>query len=426
MSVPLDRLYNFLDGISNHDLVIYRWFPHGSKKLQDLTCLKHYSTDVIALTPQIIFHDQEPLNFEQYDSQTVINAAVELFENEFKVVCPAPVRNFFNKISKNNIRGYINGTNIYEKVLLVHSEKNSYQVELYQKSKLVPVYYWAHAVISRDWYRYAELDPGLAKKHIDVDFLIYNRAWQGTREYRLKFAEMVVEANLHKHCVMNFSEFDDNINYRDHKFVNQNLSITNKDLEKYFQRSTAISQCSADYNTTDYQHCGIEVVLETLFDDQRIHLTEKILRPIACGVPFILASTPGSLKYLKDYGFKTFSDFIDESYDTIQDPYLRLNAIVQLMKNISTMTVENKRQLFNNMQSICEHNRSRFFSDEFFQSLIDEFKQNLNLGIQQLEINLSRLTDEMEFKEIFFQNVDEAARKKIFNWLDQNLTTPLT
>jgi hypothetical protein len=48
-------------------------------------------------------------------------------------------------------------------------------------------------------------------------------------------------------------------------------------------------------------------------------LTEKALRPIACGQPFILAATPGSLQYLRSYGFKTFSGYIDETYDTIQE-----------------------------------------------------------------------------------------------------------
>jgi hypothetical protein len=47
-------------------------------------------------------------------------------------------------------------------------------------------------------------------------------------------------------------------------------------------------------------------VAETVFDT-RIHLTEKTLRPIACGHPFILAAGPGSLKYLQTYGFRTFS-----------------------------------------------------------------------------------------------------------------------
>ena len=43
----------------------------------------------------------------------------------------------------------------------------------------------------------------------------------------------------------------------------------------------------------------------------------------------MLAATPGSLQYLKQYGFETFHGLIDESYDTILDPRERLKTIVQ-------------------------------------------------------------------------------------------------
>jgi hypothetical protein len=69
-------------------------------------------------------------------------------------------------------------------------------------------------------------------------------------------------------------------------------------------------------------------VLETLFDDHRWHLTEKSLRPIACGKPFVLMATPGSLQYLRQYGFKTFDGLIDETYDSIQNPKQRLQAVL--------------------------------------------------------------------------------------------------
>jgi hypothetical protein len=86
----------------------------------------------------------------------------------------------------------------------------------------------------------------------------------------------------------------------------------------------------------DYEATDIEVVLETLFDDSRLHLTEKSLRPIAVAQPFILAGTHGSLEYLRSYGFKTFGDVWDESYDLVEDPAERLIQIAELMKYIST------------------------------------------------------------------------------------------
>ena len=64
MSVPLDRLYNFLHDVVNHDITIYRFWPHGSKKLEDLWPLVPIISWVKEMTrPHVIFHDQEPLNF---------------------------------------------------------------------------------------------------------------------------------------------------------------------------------------------------------------------------------------------------------------------------------------------------------------------------------------------------------------------------
>jgi hypothetical protein len=89
------------------------------------------------------------------------------------------------------------------------------------------------------------------------------------------------------------------------------------------------SAASADYDPNDFINSEISVILETVFDDRRIHLTEKTLKPIACGHPFILAAGPGALEYIRSYGFKTFAPYIDESYDQETDSLKRLEKIEQ-------------------------------------------------------------------------------------------------
>jgi hypothetical protein len=136
-------------------------------------------------------------------------------------------------------------------------------------------------------------------------------------------------------------------------------------------------------------------VLETLFDDNRLHLTEKILRPIACGQPFILCATHGSLAYLKQYGFKTYESVWDETYDSIQDPCLRLQAIVDLMKCISQLSPDKKNVVMQQAQQIADYNRSWFFSQEFFEKIICELKQNLHkafVAMDSDELNLSYIS----------------------------------
>jgi hypothetical protein len=385
MSVPLDRLYNFLDDISNHALLIYGWKPHGSKKLQDLVPWRPLPQEWQSkkIQPLLIFHDQEPLDYEF--SQGCVEQEFHSITTKWQdaeLLSLPEMQKFYKKL---HFRSVLEQP-FYDLTLLVHSEKNSPEVEKYKQNNFVPVYYWCHAAVARDWFRFAQHDQQLTHKSSDAKlFLIYNRAWSGTREYRLKFAEQLVTSGLYQHCITSFSEYDGSANYRDHVFLNSAFELEHKNLENTLPRNTCDSSASADYTRADYQNSQIEVVLETLFDDSRNHLTEKSLRPIACGQPFILASTPGSLKYLREYGFQTFDGYIDESYDCIQDPGKRLHAITQEMQRISRLPAKSKQHLMSGMQSAVTHNRQLFFSADFHRRVFDEFKQNLDQAVDTVK-----------------------------------------
>jgi hypothetical protein len=217
------------------------------------------------------------------------------------------------------------------------------------------------------------------------DFLIYNRAWTGLREYRIKFTELIVDYNLQDHCQMTFNSEDNGTHWSQHKFSNPLFSPNRTDLAQYFHPSTVDATASADYNNIDYAQTSIEVVLETVFDDTKWHLTEKALRPIACGHPFILVSTPGILQYLKRYGFQTFNKYIDESYDAIADPVERLETVVKLMQSLAKLSAKEKQQLYANLAPICEYNKRRFFSKEFCDQVVGEFKTNFDHGFSFIQ-----------------------------------------
>lgn len=81
------------------------------------------------------------------------------------------------------------------------------------------------------------------------------------------------------------------------------------------------------------------LVIETNFDmDQHSwFLTEKTLKAMLCGVPFVVAATPGFLQGLRRMGFKTYDSIWDESYDNILDHQQRLCAIIQLCDDLSRL-----------------------------------------------------------------------------------------
>ena len=307
MTIPLHRLYDYICELSkdlyDDDVIIYRFFPDGSKNIQNLNRMvqtERQSEDWFSLqtTPVVWCHDQEPLNFAFY-------------QKEIRQHKPTPWHTLRASLPDHRPLHNINHTfNVFDKALLCHSEQRSANLARYlqhdpttRNSKLISVYYWCHALISRDWFRYAQHE--YFTKNVQKKFLIYNRSWSGTREYRLKFVDMLIQHNLLDHCLTFFNPTDNSNHYRDHVFAND-VWKPNHILENFISATDAPASSSAEYNRLDYAATQIEVVLETLFDDDRLHLTEKSLRPIACRQPFILMATHGSLQYLRNYGFKTF------------------------------------------------------------------------------------------------------------------------
>jgi uncharacterized coiled-coil protein SlyX len=122
-----------------------------------------------------------------------------------------------------------------------------------------------------------------------------------------------------------------------------------------------------------------------MFDNSRIHLTEKTLRPIACGHPFVLAAGPGSLEYLRSYGFRTFAPWIDESYDHEPDSLRRLEKIINSMNKINLLDTEEFDQFLIEIRHIADFNKKHFFSDAFQQQVIEELKTNLTHTIQHIK-----------------------------------------
>ena len=383
MSVPLDRLYNFLHDISNHALLIYHWRSHGSKKLSDLAVLNVF-TSADKSRPVMICHDQEPLFYDLYTESDIYNEML----NRIPKSDPGQAAwrmSIIKFLSKLHLRGlaYFLITSMCDKILILHSEKQSTQLQLYESNNYIGVYYWSHAMIAADWFRYAQYDPKLIVNfdQIQKDFLIYNRAWSGTREYRLKFMHELVQKKLQSHCLTSFAVQDNNQHYMDYQFKNSDFETDLVGLDQHFLPNRHDSNASADYNNSDYAQIGIEIVLETLFDDTRLHLTEKTLRPIACGQPFILMATAGSLQYLRDYGFKTFEGLIDETYDTILDPAERLQAVVNEMSRIAKLDQTKKLMLWHQLYKIAKFNQQLFFSTQWQQSIYQEFVSNLSRSI---------------------------------------------
>jgi hypothetical protein len=342
-----------------------------------------------AVRPEIVCHDQEPLNYAAHQQVDFFKLWMhtrtmrpELAGDDLAMQLLVP---YFANSNFYAMLRTIKSRSIFDKYVLLHSEKNSKDVENFSTTA-EPAYYWCHGIIARDWYRFAEHDARL-EQTIDprCTFLVYCRAWTGTREYRLKFLDLLIEHNLIDQCQTSILHQDQDRLLSNYICQDSRLQPINMDQLIHIPTNQQQSSLSADYCADDFVTTNISIVLETVAADTKIHLTEKTLRPIACGHPFMLIAGPGSLEYLRSYGFKTFSPWIDESYDHEHDVVKRMQMIVAEMTRIKNLKPKQKELLLRRLKKITSYNKTYFFSNKFFNILCTELSDNLNAAVNRVK-----------------------------------------
>jgi site-specific recombinase len=73
----------------------------------------------------------------------------------------------------------------------------------------------------------------------------------------------------------------------------------------------------------------------------------------------VLVAPAGSLKLLRDMGYRTFENVIDSSYDSITNNTLRWAAVYDLIKQLKN---QNLQKIFDQCRSDIEHNQKVFSS----------------------------------------------------------------
>ena len=137
----------------------------------------------------------------------------------------------------------------------------------------------------------------------------------------------------------------------------------------YYDELNKISPRTIDYdNLTEIIGTGYEqkepyldsyfsIVTETGFPEPYSGATEKIFRPILHFHPFIVYGSQGTLSMLRDLGFKTFSPYIDESYDSERTTFRRMQKITKEVKRICSMSKDEMHEWYYQMEDILIYNR---------------------------------------------------------------------
>jgi len=131
-----------------------------------------------------------------------------------------------------------------------------------------------------------------------------------------------------------------------------------------------------------------QIVTSTWFelDMERIAINEKHARPMYSLQPFIVFGEPNTLQAVKDMGYKTYSDWIDESYDSINDDQLRFEKVVALTASINAMSRTDLSAMMKDMLPTLLHNLRHHnkrvteleIEYKLFNDITDTYSEQLN------------------------------------------------
>lgn len=341
----VDNFYDFLDshyGWTKNKTMLWRFYPHGSKNFADLR--PFYDNQKFNINRghfhscfgAIILHDQEPFMPTLIDTY-----GQNRYERKKEPV--------WLEMTKKEL--LLTPTRSTAWPIFCHSELNSKDIKYASHAGMIDCYYFWHGFVARDWFRHWRHHPDIVHRdRWKYRFLLYARDHSGTREYR-------------KDIINALSGLKDQIKY------------------SWDGQGVVGSDYSAKIVVDDAIQSAVHIVSETVFNSEKIHLTEKIFKPMVMGQPFVLFAGPRSLEYLRKYGFQTFDSVWDESYDLETDHGLRKQKILNLIKTLAGKSPGDFADIMQECQNIVDHNRQHFFSTEFEKILLDELHINMRAAL---------------------------------------------
>lgn len=122
------------------------------------------------------------------------------------------------------------------------------------------------------------------------------------------------------------------------------------------------------------------LVTETVYEAPRSFRTEKIVKPLAQGHPWICAANRGFYQDLRNLGFKTFDHLIDESFDSIDNSQDRMDRICAVVQDLCT---DNLAEFLDQARSVCKYNQQHLL--EYRQQIRQQLPQRFEAWITQFE-----------------------------------------
>lgn len=249
-------------------------------------------------------------------------------------------------------------------------------------------YFFYHGLATQDWFRDARFIGDIQQPN--KVYCSLNNIVTGKRSYRMALIARFMANDLcdfgdisfHADklmCQTEIDQIDSHLSSADKWLITKTIIDGAASLPLIVDHAQVDGSFSARLGHQEYrlwQNSFVHVVNETVFYDHKLHLTEKIFKPIVALRPFLLVAAPGNLAYLQSYGFKTFDTWIDESYDKITDPDTRLHMILHEITRLCNLSPRQLSEMHQDMLPVLQHNKQHFFTafrDQVVDELVDNF-----------------------------------------------------
>jgi|TARA_B110000211_G_scaffold154571_1_gene175383 hypothetical protein len=364
--LQIDHIYEFL-----HNSVFKDFELHAFEK--GVPTESSYIIFNKTVSPRkILFYDQEP----------ILDKLSDPYLDYFNIPYTDIAKNrkqypelYNNILEGNELDDYIAWYTKFVKkpFVLVTSEKSIIQKQMSEKYGFENLYYFYHGFAALDWFRgYQALnyDKEIVREY-DKDFITYNRLIKEDRSYRIYLVSLLKEYDLLDKGFVSFGVTDAISDWRD-EISDPKTRLSEQQKDSIERNLTDITRLtidnasvlgSASADIPREQDAFWHVVTETVFYHSKMHLTEKIFKPIVNKQPFMLLAAPDNLAYLKSYGFKTFDSVIDEDYDICQDNQERINKVVSQLHWYANLSPSDKTDVQEHLKPIIEHNFNHFYGE---------------------------------------------------------------
>jgi hypothetical protein len=277
----------------------------------------------------------------------------------------------------------------FENVILILNDYNLEQKLISFKEKFNITEY--PSVINYSFYLTASSKHFL-NKHTNKN--LYNTHYILQKPFKF----LCLNRRLDLHRVKLLSEIYNKIQYD--SIISFDKTLVTNQLSNFFEKHPELKEkfellplkSIADRddiaNTNGYQHENqnlflesyISLVTETSFYIDNDFISEKIWKPIFQYHPFIVIGRPHMLKYVKEIGFKTFDFLIDETYDTIEDNDIRMDAIINEIDRLNKLSIYEIDVIIKDNFHILKHNHQLMIdigkNNQVEKYLIEKIKHN--------------------------------------------------